>query len=427
MTLFRSNTHDMGNAYYNLLHRFFRDEQGNFALTAALSSLVMLITVGASVDISLMHTKKAKMQSLIDHATLSAALAMNSENTSDSEIAYYKQMGEKAFTFDGHFDPSNIQSLTFVASNDGIEVTGSVTLDHFLFFGGILGSAHKEISAKSVVNVAAPEAAGNGCIIILENNSRGLLLNSGANIEAPDCEVSIHSMGNPAFISNNNVNLDVKKLCVAGSRFINNGGQLNNLETECEVMENPFEGAFSKPDLTCDYNNGNYNDSIITLDPGVYCGWHNFNNGNAQVTFNPGTYVLRNGGWNVNGGDWEAVGVTFYFADRSRIQFNSGVSANITAPTSGDYRGVAFFEPDGLSNSDFTLDDSRGLDVSGLIYLPSRNVTFNSGSNLTARDMSFIVNRLTVNNADLILDAETILSESGGGIGGTISQPYVSE
>ena len=67
------------------------------------------------------------------------------------------------------------------------------------------------------------------------------------------------------------------------------------------------------------------------------------------MNFKPGVYVIKGGGWNVNGGSWTGSGVTFYFADTSHIQFNSGISATLSAPTSGTYSGLLFYEPDGLA------------------------------------------------------------------------------
>src|SRR6185437_3629669 len=93
--------------------------------------------------------------------------------------------------------------------------------------------------------------------------------------------------------------------------------------------------------------------------------------------------------WNLNSG-WTATGsgVTFYYADASSyIQFNSGVKANLSAPTSGTYAHVLMFEPNGLSTSSFAVDGTSTSDLlQGLIYLPSRNVTFNSAANATATD-----------------------------------------
>jgi hypothetical protein len=121
----------------------------------------------------------------------------------------------------------------------------------------------------------------------------------------------------------------------------------------------------------------------------VYCGWFNFN-GSPTVTLQPGVYVIKNGGWNVNGGKWTGTGVTFYFADTSHIQFNSGMNMTLSAPTSGTYSGILFYEPDGLSTSQFVFNDSVSESLSGLIYLPSRQLTFNSTSNMTSPNVTVI-------------------------------------
>jgi hypothetical protein len=147
---------------------------------------------------------------------------------------------------------------------------------------------------------------------------------------------------------------------------------------------------------SCTYSNLNFNGGTVTLKPGVYCGWINFNS-NPKVTFEAGTYVIRDGGWNVNGGTWTGTGVTFYFADTSKIQFNSAVAANITAPTSGTYKDLVMYEKSGLARSQLPFNDSNDFNLQGIIYLPSRDVTFNGGSKLTNKKMTIVVNTLILN------------------------------
>jgi len=147
------------------------------------------------------------------------------------------------------------------------------------------------------------------------------------------------------------------------------------------------------------------------MSPGVYCGHHNFNNSNASVTFAPGLYILKGGGWNVNGGTWQGDGVTFYYVDNSKIQFNSAVAAKMTSPTSGPYANVFMTEsPSITNNSQVIMNDDRGFDFEGIIYLPSRNVIFNSGATLRSRTMELIANTIIFNNANI--EIETITSSN---------------
>lgn len=127
----------------------------------------------------------------------------------------------------------------------------------------------------------------------------------------------------------------------------------------------------------------------------------------------------RGGNWNVNGGTWSGNGVVFYFADTSIIQFNSAVSASLTAPTSGPYEGVAMFETAGLARTPFVLDDSQNFEMEGLIYLPSRDTIFNANSSLTDKAFTLVVNTLILNQTAWSLEASALASAGSGGGTGT--------
>jgi hypothetical protein len=139
----------------------------------------------------------------------------------------------------------------------------------------------------------------------------------------------------------------------------------------------------------------------VTLNPGTYCGGINFN-GSGTLTLNPGLYVLKSGsmilnsGWTVNG-----TGVTFYFADQSSyIQFNSNVSANLSAPTTGSYANIVMFEPTGLSNTQLAIDGTSSSSFTGLFYLPSRDVTINSVSNVNSNSVTMVFSTLILDQTN---------------------------
>jgi len=126
------------------------------------------------------------------------------------------------------------------------------------------------------------------------------------------------------------------------------------------------------------------------------------------VTLAPGLYVIKGGGWNVDGGTFTGHGVTFYFADSSAIQFNSGMTSDITAPASGTYSGILMFEPDGLSPSPFVWDDSVSSSMEGLVYLPSRNATFNSYSSVSGDKLTLVLNTLIADGTGWNMDSSTM-------------------
>ena len=373
---------------------FLKDSSGGTAVAMGVCLVTLAIVLGAGLDTTRLVSAKQKTVDALDAATLYAVNQSEEGDFNERAQTYFaNQLTENPFSIEN----SNFEMV------DGAMV-GTATTNLPLIFGAFLGRDDRDIMAKAIV--ALPASSGAPCVMALNpNRSQALLLNSGAEIESSGCEVHVHSRANPAMIVNHGVTLDVSKTCVAGSNIIDNSGGAHDVQTSCEVDPNPFAGQFPEPDSgSCDHNGGNFNSALISLNPGVYCGWYNFNNSNAVVDFAPGTYILRNGGWNVNGGDWYGEGVTFYYADNSRIQFNSGVKADFTAPVSGPFAGMFMTEKEGLSRSQFILNDSRGFNFQGSIYLPSREIVFNSGSNNTIRRASIVADSFIMNGARLRIE-----------------------
>ena len=75
-------------------------------------------------------------------------------------------------------------------------------------------------------------------------------------------------------------------------------------------------------------------------------------------------------------------------------------------------------EASGLAPSQFILDDTKGFNVSGIVYLPSRQVVINSGGNASTHQLSAVFNTLIINNAHWTLDP---YDSSGSGAGSVIS------
>ena len=254
------------------------------------------------------------------------------------------------------------------------------------------------IGATATAVISASTNTDNVCLLALSQNaSPGLLANSDVTINASSCEIDVASTGNPAATFNSGDTFNVSKICVAGTQILNNNGSMSQLKTGCAVAADPFAGKL--PAVTvgaCTVNSQNYSGNV-TLTPGVYCGGFNFN-GSGTVDFQPGLYVFKGTSWNMNSG-WTMNGsdVTFYFADTSYMQINSGVTANLTAPTTGTYANILMYEPNGLTISSFTINGQAGHSFQGLIYLPSRNITFNSMSNVTSEALTIVVNSVILN------------------------------
>ncbi len=60
---------------------------------------------------------------------------------------------------------------------------------------------------------------------------------------------------------------------------------------------------------------------------------------------------------------------------------------------------MLIFEPNGLSTTSFAIDGTSTTDLlQGLIYLPSRNITFNSAANASSDALTLVVNQIILNS-----------------------------
>lgn len=399
------------------LHRFLGDRRGMLVPLFGLSLIPAIGLAGAVLDYSRAMTNRMKLQQAVDAAAVAGLSASSDRDSAASRIFGAVFQTPTGMTLRGPTFTPNADGTYTVAATLSVPTTLSSVLGRSSLDVGGTATAARSAGTTTTTTTTAPTASI--CVLLLSTSaSQSLLVNGGAKVNAKLCEIHVHSTANPAAIFNGGVVLDVKRVCVKGSRVIQNNGTVSGLETNCPAVADPFAGTMPPPPSTsCNYSNQNYNGGSIILNPGVYCGHFNFN-GSPIVTFNPGVYVIKGGSWNVNGGSWTGNGVTFYFDDDSRIQFNSGMTTNLTPPSSGTYANILFYEKAGLSPSQFILNDERGQNLKGLIYLPSRNVIFNSGSVLWSHAITMVFNTLILNATTWNLESgPKTVKTTGGEVG----------
>lgn len=369
-----------------ILRRLLSDRNGNIAVIGAFSLPVIALVAGGAIDLHKASVVQQRVQDSLDAAVLAAAV----DGSADAGEALLSAQ------LDGR---PEIESWTAAFSNPGPNRTaGEASAEVPAAFLGLIRIRVLTVGAEAeaVVSAATPP-----CVTLLDPNaSQALLMNSGARLTGRECEIHVHSAASNAAIFNSGSTLDVARVCVKSRSVLNNGGRPARLETGCEPVTDPFAARLPPPpSQACTHYGRPIDRGPVHFTPGVYCGGMNFN-GRLDATFAPGLYVIKGGDWNVNGGLWQGRGVTFYFEDQSRIQFNSGIRAELSAPTSGPYQDYLFMEKPGLPKSQFIFNDSAGNRLEGVMYLPSRNVIYNSGSEAQGDRLNLVFNSLIVNRAD---------------------------
>ncbi len=296
------------------------------------------------------------------------------------------------------------------------KLTGSATASSKASFVGLFGVNTIPVSVSSAGVTSG--SASKVCILLVDpTQSQSFLVNSGANLNASNCEIHVRTTASPAAIFNSGTTLNVKRICVKGSTVIKNGDVNPPVEVSCAAISDPFAGTLPTVSVgSCTYNNQTYNPGNVTINPGVYCGWTNFN-GSGTLTLNPGLYIIKSGGMTFNSG-WTVTGtgVTFYLVDQNAtLTFNGNVNFKLSPPTSGTYANITAFEPVGLANSNLPINGTSGSSLQGLLYLPSRDVTINSVSNVSADKVTMVFSSLIFDALNWTFDAGALAMTTSSG------------
>lgn len=375
---------------------------GQITTIVAVLAVPMAMGVGMAVDFSRASTARAQMQAALDAAVIAGAKDGSSSWTTTA-----------ARTFTGALVSGvTISSKTFALDSSG-NYGGSAQGSLATSFAGLFSLS--SLSIKVSATAVKPVTGNKVCILLLSSSaSPGLLLNGGANLNAPNCEVDVKSTGNPAATFNSNTTFTTLKTCVQGMNVLDNGGSHASLAKGCTTTTDPFAGTLPSPSSsTCTSSGLNFNGGNVTLSPGTYCSGINFN-GTTTLTLDPGVYVIKSGNWNFNGGTFSGSGVTFYFADSSYIQFNGTTTLSLSAPTSGTYANLLMYEASGLPTSSFTVNATNGATISGLIWLPSRNLTLNAGAGATSNNLTMVLDTLIMNTVNWTISSSSKAIASAG-------------
>ncbi|MCO5163849.1 MAG: pilus assembly protein TadG-related protein [Mesorhizobium sp.] len=392
---------------------FLSGTGGSLAPYIGIALLPLMVVATIAVEYTEGQRVKSRLQNALDGAVLTGA---SGEEKVAEATDYFNA------SFPEFVDKSDGPVAEFALGEGVLDATArwqSGTGLGSALFGDLLS-----VSVRSQARFA-DEEPGGPCITVLANSGQALLVNSGANIQAPSCEIHVHSTQDPAFIMNAGSTLNLAKLCVKGTKYIKNGGTISKLETNCAVAADPYFTKIPEPAVspTCT-TSGAKDGASHTLNPGVHC-WVNFN-GSPTVTFKPGLHIIK-GPMNINSGSTViADGVTFYFPDTdSKIQANGSLKMSATAPTTGTYSGVLMFEKTSNASNNankrqYVFNGSTGEYLEGLIYLPNRDVTYNSTTNVKASKVTMLVNTMILNSANWTFEG------AGGGGSGSASSIVLS-
>ncbi len=249
----------------------------------------------------------------------------------------------------------------------------------------MLGIAATTVSAKATASIVGtvPET----CLYTLDpSGSKVFQINGGSNVTV-NCAVSVNSTAADAGSLTGGSTLTAT--AVQG-RFETSGGSTIMPEPTSlpQPVTDPYLNIPAPPVASsCNPAHTNYRlgSGYATISPGTYCGGIGVTAG-GSLTFNPGIYVIKGGSLSFAGGSSGAGShVLFYLtgtdASYGGVSVGGGANLNFTAPSSGTYIGLLFFQDRSLTPG-VTADFSGGttMQLSGGLYFPTTTIKYAGGA-----------------------------------------------
>jgi hypothetical protein len=407
------------------MERFARGlavEASGAALPLVAMSMTALLGFAAlTVDLGYGYLTGERLQTTADSAALAAAEQLALTNSvGGTAVAYARQNmpvaehGEVLAPSDVRLGRWNAADGTFTASATPANAV-SVTTRRAeangnplkTFLAGVIGFDQVDLS-RTAIAFFQPREVGN-CVLALRRNGTGIEVNSNGRITTNRCNVYANSSANNSMITRSNARITAQdgEICTVGR--VSGSGYSPAAKTRCAVAPDPL-ASLPEPTLPpCTHTSTVEVEGQRTLNPGRYCDGIEIESG-ANVTFNPGTYIIEGDEFEIESNAVAAgEGVTIILRDKDAyLTVNQNSRIQLTAPTSGPYKGVAIYASRRITQVvRHEISSNSTSVVNGAIYIPtgelfvkSNGQVFSFGSCLSIIAFDILVN----SNSQIIVD-----------------------
>lgn len=405
----------------------FADERGTILILAALALPALLATGGLALETAHWYQVKRSMQNAADSATIAAASNGGASYATEAKAV----AAEYGFV-------NGVDGVTVTVSNSAAcpsggstcystTITGAVplVLAPLIGFQGDTvknGKAAQSMTASAIaLQTTSPR---NYCVLALATSpgaTEGIRTNGSPKADLNGCDV----------MSNTAANCNGHDLNAGHGDAHGTSSGCGKIQTSnMPVVADPYASLASNiPANTCSsypqapskkkdpaLPGSNLLSGALSLTGNVVkCGDLQLTGDVTITTTSPGAVlIIRNGKLDLNGFTLKtAVGsnLTIIFSgdnssSYSHIPTGSG-TIDITAPTSGNWSGVALYQdPDLTSGVDISYaGNDPTWDITGLVYLPHSSVTFSGVVNKSTNGKAcfvLVMDNLTINGTGKI-------------------------
>jgi hypothetical protein len=290
-------------------------------------------------------------------------------------------------------------------------------------FSGIFMGSGVTISAEAVAGL---ERDGDYCILALDDSNTVGITNSGNTLVDARCGMHANATGEPAITGQGSATIAASPVSAVGGINSSTNFAPGTQFTPYNISQrDPFASLPNPAPSGTTFSNFRVNSNQTrSLQPGTYTGGLRIQ-GTANLA--PGTYFINGGSLDIGS---QAVvngsGVTFVLSNSAystgstsavaaTTKINGGATLRITAPDSGTYAGVLFYQDrrTPAMSDNVIINGNSASQLRGAIYVPRNEIRMNGTASMDVDCLQLVGYRLVFTGTSDLRNICPALSSSG--------------
>ena len=408
------------------LKRLWKDDRGNILIIFGAALPLLVGAAGLASDTIQWTLWNRQLQRAADSGALAGVYDREAANGSSSATtaAVNHDLTINQHTWMALRVPAQV---TFPANTTQMinQVAVRLEVQQRLPFSSLFLATAPIIVAES--RAAAVITGGDACVEALDPSTvTGITFTGNSAIDMPDCDIFSNSAGTNSAIAQGSTQVKANSVGGVGGVQQSTKFTVNAYRPYSPALQDPFANVNPDPSqMNCGNGNVALTDStdFSTLN-GVNC----FKSISVQPNrtlvvppdFGP---IYVNGGDADFKGNFTCTGCSIVMTNSDpasssigNFTANATTSVNITAPTSGQYQGIAIMQDRRASdcNNCNKINGNSGSVIQGAIYFPKQELQYNGTGNTVATCTMFVAKRINFSGNSSTSNRFRSLAECAG-------------
>jgi hypothetical protein len=370
---------------FNFVKRFSKEQDGGTLIAFTLTLPFIIGALGVFVEAGYWMKSKKDLHLVADMAAHSGAMELiDFENAAAVTSATLDAL-QNGYDYDmGNITVNVPPTSGSYAGGKAVEVI--IEQKGEQYFSSFFGENKINYKVRSVAAVTGDDSI---CLLALNTTERGAFeLTGSSSTDIAKCSIASNSSHGQGARIAGTATVNMECMQAVGGIYEGNTTTVTHeclaLQSGTDPINDPYADMVA-PNLATYPSVCSTPASISSnewaMSPGRYCADMDFN---ELVRMSPGLYVLDGAQMKFNGSaELQGTGVTIVLMNRGEIvSINGSSHFELSAPLTGDYKGVLIFsDPDTQRSTDtIKINGDSSSSFDGLLYFPTQDIEFGGNS-----------------------------------------------